>query len=167
MMGYLSQLWNSVSAGDKATWDDLADASQISAFNAFVGHNLGRWQTNESPTQAYPAAEANTDLLPDSVGVDGVILASTGYEGYATLTGTPDSTGAADAVAVVILRDSAAPTAFDWAKCIKVMDVTPGAEWSYTDSPLDAATYHYKIAYISDDGAHSVLSAADNTAVVT
>lgn len=167
MMSWISQRWNGLSAGNKATWDDMAETKQISAFNAFVGENLDRWQVNDTPTDAFPAAEANTDLLPDSVGVDGVILDTNGFAGYATLDATPDSTGAADAVAVAIFRGAAAPTPFSWAKCIAVIDCTPGAEWTYTDSPLDAGTYHYKIAYLSNDGVHGALSAADNTAVVT
>lgn len=166
MMSYLSQLWNGVSAPDKLTWDDMAETKQISAFNAFVGENLDRWQLNTTPTQAFPAALANTDCLPDAVGVDGVVLASAGYAGYAYLYATPDSTGAADAVAAAIFRNSAAPTK-NWALCIAVIEVTPGSIWYYTDSPLDAATYHYKIAYLSDDGFSGSLSAADNTAVVT
>lgn len=167
MMSWISQRWNGLSAPDKATWDDMAETKEISPFNAYVGENLDRWQTNDTPTDAFPAAEANTDLLPDDVGVDGAILVTTGHAGYATMAATPDSTGAADAVAVAIFRGAAAPTPFSWGACIKIVDVTPGAEWTYTDSPLDAATYHYKIAYLSDDGVHGALNAADNTAVVT
>ena len=167
MMSWISQRWNGLSAPNKATWDEMAEIKQISAFNAMVGENLDRWQQNDTPTDAFPAAEANTDLLPDDIGVDGAILVTNGHAGYATMSATPDSTGAADAVAVAIFRGAAAPTPFNWAQCIQVKDVTPGSEWTFTDSPLDAATYHYKIAYLSNDGVHGALSAADNTAIVT
>jgi hypothetical protein len=167
MMKWLSQWWSSLTAGNKATWDDLAEAAQISSFNAFVGHNLSRWQTNVGPTIEYPASEANDTLDPDAVGVDGVILATNGHEGYATGSATPDSTGAADAVGVVLFRGAAVPTPLSWASAVQILEVTPGDEWTFTDSPLDAGTYHYKIAYFGNDGAIGDLSAADNTAVVT
>jgi len=167
MMAYLSQLWSTVSAPDKLTWDTIATSRSISAFNAFVSENLLRWQTNAGVTQAYPAAEVNSGLLPDDTAVDGVILASSGADGYAEIGATPDGAGASDAVAVVIFRADAAPTPLSWAKAVKILAVTPSTPWTYTDSPLVAGTYHYKIAYISDDGCISVLSAADNQAVVT
>lgn len=167
MMSFLSQRWNGLGAPAKASWDDMAVVKEISAFNAFVGENLDSWQVAKSPTDEFPAGEANTDLLPDEVGVDGVLLDANGFDGYATLDATPDSTGAAHAVAVAIFRHSAQPGAFNWAMCVKILDVTPGAEWNYTDSPLEAATYHYQIAYLSDDGCHGALSAADDTAVVS
>jgi len=167
MMKWLAQIWASISAPDQATWDDLADSRNISAFNAMVGENLDRWQYNAGPTQAFPAAAANDDLLPDDVAVDGVILATNGHEGFVDGGATPDSTGAADAIGVVIFRDSATPTPLSWAKAIQMLPVTPGAAWTFTDSPLDAGTYHYKIAYFGDDGCISALSAADNTGVVT
>jgi len=167
MMKWLSKRWITVSAPSKLTWDDLAEAAQISAFNAFVGHNLTRWQANDGPTDAYPAAEANTDLLPDSIATEGAILVTTGHAGYATGSATPDSIDCASAIGVCLFRGSAAPTPLNWASCIEIKGVTPGSEWTFTDSPLDAATYHYKICYFSIDGAIGALSAADNTAVVT
>lgn len=167
MMKWLSQIWSSLSAPDKATWDTLAEASQVSSFNAMVGNNLARWQANAGPTQAYPAAETNDDLLPDDVGVDGELLSTTGHDGFASGGATPDSTGAADAIAAILFRGAAAPTPLSWATAIQILAVTPGAAWTFTDSPLDAGTYHYKIAYFSDDGAIGALSAADNEAVVT
>lgn len=167
MMSYLSQLWYGLAALTKATWDDMATTKEISAFNAFVGENLSRWQLNAAPTQDFPAAEANTDLDPDSVGVDGVILAATGGDSHIDVGALPDSTGAADAIGVVIFRGAAAPTPLSWANAIAVVGVTPGAAWTYTDSPLDAGTYHYKIAYISDDGVISALSAADVSAAAS
>lgn len=167
MMKWLSQIWASLGDPAKATWDDLAASANISAFNAMVGHNLARWQSNDGPTQDYPAAEANTSLNPDSVVVDGVILATTGHDGYATGSATPDTTDAMDSIAAVLFRGSAEPTPLNWAQAIQIIAVTPGSEWTFTDSPLDAGTYHYKIAYFSDDGVIGALSAADNTAVVT
>jgi len=167
MMKWLAQIWASISAPDQATWDDLAASREISAFNAMVGENLDRWQYNAGPTHTYPANETKGDLDPDSTLIDGVILATTGHEGYADGGATPDSFDAVCAIGVVLFRGSAAPTPLSWAKAIQIIPVTPGDAWTFTDSPLDAGTYHYKIAYFGDDGCISTLSAADNQAVVT
>lgn len=166
MMSYLAKLWNGIASLDKATWDAIATSRNISAFNAFVGENLARWQTNKSPTKAYPAGEAGTLTDADGTSSDGVILASAGYAGYAEVGATPDSADNIDAIGVVIFRAAAAPT-LSWTNAIAVLPVTPGAAWTFADSPLAAGTYHYKIAYFSHDGLISALSAADNTAVVT
>lgn len=167
MMAWLATWWSSFTTGNKATWDALAASKEISSFNAFVGECLKRWQTNSGPTMEYPAAEANDTLDPDGVMNDGVILNTTGAAGYVDMYAKPDTTEASNAKGVMIFRGDAAPTPFSWAKCIKILEVTPGTQWTYTDSPLDAGTYHYKIAYFGDDGVISVLSAADNTGVVT
>ncbi len=167
MMAWLAQWWSTFTPTMKATWDTLAASKEISSFNAYVGENLDRWQYNAGPTKEYPAAEALSSLDADAIGIDGVILATTGAAGYADLSATPDTAGAVHATQVMIFRGDAAPTPFSWAKCIKIIEVTPGAEWTYTDSPLDPGTYHYKIAYSSVDGCVGALSAADNTAVVT
>jgi len=167
MMKWLAQLWTSISSPDKATWSDLAEAANVSTFNAYVGHNLNRWQANSGPTEAYPAAEAADALDPDSNLTEGVILATVGHEGYSTGSATPDSVDCALGIGVMLFRASAAPTPLNWASCIQIIPITPGVEWTFTDSPLEAATYHYKIAYFSDDGVIGALSAADNEAVVT
>jgi hypothetical protein len=146
MMKWLAKWWAGISAGDKSSWDTLAAARNISAFNSMVGENLDRWQYNTGPSEAYPAAEANNTLYPDGTVQNGVILASTGYVGYATLSATPDTLDAADAVGCILYRADAAPTPKSWAKAIAIFEVTIGTAWSYDDSPLDAGTYHYKIA---------------------
>jgi hypothetical protein len=167
MMAWLSKRWTSVSAPDKASWEPIAESRSISEFNAFVSAALERWQANEGPSDDTPPDEVENACDPDAVGDGGVILAAVGAAGYATLTATPDNTAATQAIGCVLYRAAAAPTPQTWAKAIAVFDINPGEEWNYTDSPLDAATYHYKIAYFSNDGYLSILSAADVTAVVT
>lgn len=167
MMAWLSKHWYGMTAPDKLTWATIAESRSISNFNAYVSDALERWQSNDAPTDQYPATETETSLAPDGVGDGGVILAAVGEVGYATLTATPDNTDCSGAYGAVIYRHSAAPTPKTWAKAIAVVDAQSGSEIEFTDSPLDAATYHYKIAYFADDGAFGALSAADVTAVVT
>jgi hypothetical protein len=166
MMKWLAKWWSGISAPDKATWDTLAEARNISAFNAMVGENLDRWQYNSGPTEAYPAAEMNNALDPDG-GLTGIALTATGHEGYASLTAKPDAEESSNAVGCILYRDSAAPTPKSWAKAIAIFEATPDTSWSYDDSPLDAGTYHYKIAYFGDDGLIGALTSADVDATVT
>lgn len=58
MMKFLSQIWDGLTAGNKATWDELADAGQVSPFNAFIGRNMALWNTYKGPTKEWPAAAA-------------------------------------------------------------------------------------------------------------
>jgi hypothetical protein len=57
MLSFLASVWTSLSAAEKASWEDLATADQVSPFNSFLGHNLRRFSDGKSPTKEFPAAE--------------------------------------------------------------------------------------------------------------
>lgn len=57
MMKALSQAWDGLTGGNKATWQDRADQTIISAFNAFCSYNLSRWSTFKAPSKVDPATE--------------------------------------------------------------------------------------------------------------
>ncbi len=59
MMTFLSQIWDGLTAGNKATWDTRADSLNISPFNAFVGYSMTRWNHYKGPTIEHPAAEGD------------------------------------------------------------------------------------------------------------
>jgi hypothetical protein len=144
MMKYLAQLWTSISAPNKATWTDLALARQISPFNAYLAHNLTRWQTNKGPTKAYPAAQTDA---PGSM--DGTTPA--GNAGYAELTITRPA--AAKRIGIIIYRDTKEITTPNWANAIAVQPASPAAgDEIYTDSPLEPGIYHYRAAGFTADG---------------
>ena len=158
MMKYLSQIWASIGAVAQATWDDLAAASAISPFNAFIGHNMGRWQTNDGPTHAYPAAEADT---PGAVTSN----TPTGYEGYASIAVILPA--AADRVGFILCRDTAEITDPTWANAIAVVQDDGTAHTvTVTDSPLEPGTYHYRAAAFTADGLIGTF-AADASDTVT
>jgi len=62
MMEFLTRQWTAVSASNRATWEPVADQTQISPFNAFIGRNLARWRNYRAPAQTPAAPE--TDNLP-------------------------------------------------------------------------------------------------------
>jgi hypothetical protein len=155
MMTFLAKAWAALAAGTKDDYDDLAAASQISPFNAYVGVNLDRWQENEGPTQAYPAAEAT----------NGVVITSaplTGHADYVTAVVTPAAN--ANIWGIMVWRDivEVVPT---WANCIAVYFQAAVGVHTFTDSPLDPGTYHYRFAQFNKDGVIGTILADANVAV--
>lgn len=49
MMRFLTTVWAGLSAADKATWQNLADAENYSTFNAFCKYNMRRWTQYTTP----------------------------------------------------------------------------------------------------------------------
>jgi hypothetical protein len=156
-MRFLARAWAALSVPAKASWDALATSKQISAYNAYVGENLARWQLFKAPTQALPAAEASTGLTVSA-------HTYTGGKGFATLELTPS--GATNIAGFVIFRSTAEITAPSWNQAVAVIDADGANEVIYTDSPLAAGTYHYRAAVINTDGVMGTVL-ADATAVVT
>jgi hypothetical protein len=157
MLKFLAQIWATLSANSKATWGDIAASRSISAFNAFVGHNLTRWQEFLAPTTDYPAAAASTALTVSA-------HTYTGGQGFATLSNTPSA--ATNILGFVIFRDTSAITAPNWNNAVAVVKANGANPVVYTDAPLAPGTYHYRAAVINVDGVIGTVL-ADATAVVT
>lgn len=157
MMKFLAQYWASISAPNQATWEEAAETNQISAFNQYVKENLQRHQVNSPPTKDSPAAEASAGLTVSA-------HTYTGFAGYATLSMTPS---AATAIwGFQIYRETAAITLPTWANTVAVIEADGANAVIYTDSPLEPATYHYRIRAINIDGKAGTIL-ADDTAIVT
>ena len=154
---FLSKYWESISAPNKLTWAELATAQEITNFNAYMQYNMDRWQLFGSPTQANPAAETSTALTVTTQTL-------TGHAGYATVEITPS--GSTDIWGLAIFRSTAEITTPNWSDCIAVVDADGANKVTYTDSPLEAATYHYRTAVLNVDGKMGTVH-ADGTATVT
>jgi hypothetical protein len=157
MMRFLARAWAALSAPAKASWDTVAASKMISAYNAYLGENLMRWQEAKGPTQALPAAEASTPLTVSA-------HTYTGGQGCASLSLTPS--GATNIWGFIIYRDTAEITTPNWDKSVAVVAANGANPVTYTDSPLEAGTYHYRAAVINSDGIIGTVL-ADATAVVT
>jgi len=157
MLAFLGAHWSGMSAPAKASYVDAAEAKQISAFNEFCSANLLRWQQNKAPTDTWPAAEAATPLTVTT-------MVCTGFAGYATVVVTPS--GADDIGGIIIYRDTAEITSPNWANAVAVLEADGANAVTFTDSPLEPDTYHYRAAVFCDDGILGEAK-ADDTAVVT
>jgi len=157
MMGFLAAAWDALGAPAKASYVTAAAARSISTFNQYVSENLARWQLFSGPSQATPATEASSALTVTT-------MTLTGGAGFATIDITPS--GATSIWGIAIFRDVAAITAPNWNNCVAVIPADGANAVSYTDSPLDAGTYHYRAAILNVDGKVGTVK-ADATAVVT
>jgi hypothetical protein len=157
MMGFLAQIWLNLSAGVKDDYDELASSLSISAFNAFVGQNLDRWQNFHSPSQAYPAANASTGLTITTMGL-------TGGVGQVSVVLTPS--GATSIWGYLIFRSLAEITVPSWTNCIAVIEANGANAVTHVDTPLVAGTYHYRSAAFNVDGVMGTVK-ADATGVAT
>lgn len=157
MMQFLSKLWTSLSAPEKASWLEDATAKSISAFNEFISANLLRWQNWLAPTQTNPATEASSALTISA-------HTYTGGVGQANLSVT--ASGTTNLQGIAILRSTAEITAPDWTQVIHIIPCTTVGPHVYIDSPLDAGTYHYRAVALNDDGKLGTVL-ADDTCVVT
>ena len=157
MFTYLTKAWADLGDVAQATWNALAEASQISPFNAFVGANLQRFQLNKAPTHANPAAEASTPLTVSDQTLSGGV-------GHIQVDLTPS--GATDIGGFIVLRDSSEITSFAWNKVVAVIAADGANQVNFTDSPLAPGTYHYRAAVFNTDGAMGAL-VTDDTATAT
>lgn len=157
MMGFLAKAWKLLSAPAQASYAAAAAARSISTFNAYVSENLARWQLFAGPTQTSPAAEASTELTVTTQTLSPGV-------GFTTIEVTPS--GATSIWGIAIFRDLAEITAPNWNQCVAVIPADGANAVSYTDSPLEAATYHYRTAILNVDGVIGSVK-ADATSVVT
>jgi hypothetical protein len=157
IMKFLTQQWKSgLTAPNKATWDELAAATNISPFNAYIAHNVSRWRNGAYPTKAYPAALASTELTIVQV-LDGGIR-------HMDVENTPS--GATAAWGIAIYRDAAAITTALWNNCVAVIAAAGAAAVNYVDAPLVAGTYHYRSRVLMTDGKPTI-ACADASEPVT
>lgn len=156
MLTFLAKAWAAIKVAEGPDYQTLADAAEISTFNAYVGANLDRWQANKGPTQSYPAADASTPIV-----ITTAVL--TGHVGYVTAVVTPAAN--ANIWGIMVWRDSVSVVA-TWANCVAVYFQASVAAHTFTDSPLEPATYHYRFAQFNKDGIIGTIL-ADATVVVT
>jgi len=158
MMKFLTQYWDSMTAGDQADWESRAAATDISPFNAFVGYNARRWGRYAFPSKTDPADEGAT---------------------AGTLSGPSATAGSRSILLSVPLN----PVADNWGIVIHA-SLTTGfspsrnttrqlipaevlASYTWLDFPLDVGVeVFYRFESFSDEGDHTLL-AGEQSAIPT
>lgn len=143
MMKFLSQAWVGVGSTPQGTWEDLAAASQISPFNAFIGRNAARWREFQAPAQTYPAPETGT--LPVAT-----LDSATGGPSYIDLAFTITTLN--DIWGAIIYRSTSGTFTPSRANAIAVIEIDGTGALTYTDSGLDAGTYYYDANFFTKEG---------------
>lgn len=156
MLKFLAQIWATVTAPDKATWDTAAENANISPFNAFVRDGMQRWRNGQYPSAASPAVGATTAITTTQT--------LTGGQRNIVITNEPSADDSN--WGIIIYRSTAAIVTPNWNNCIAVVPANGTNEVRYTDAPLVAATYHYRSAVLKDDGSIGT-ACADASAAAT
>jgi len=60
MFRFLTQNWDAILVGDKATWQDLADQIVASKFNAYLKQNMEDWHNFLCPSMVTPTSRTLT-----------------------------------------------------------------------------------------------------------
>lgn len=150
MFKFLSQIWNGLTAGNKATWESRADDLVASPFNAFMSYNQKRWRDFDTPTNEDPATETGT--IP--TGPTGVATPSVRTMTLAITDGVnPPDFGYA------IFRSLTGTFTLAWDNCIAVVPWDSGGVTEYIDGPLEPDQYFYNAIGFLDTG----LEGADGT----
>lgn len=143
MFRFLSQAWAGLTAADQATWEDRADQTIVSPFNAYMGFDQARWRDFEAPSTTDPPAVA------DTLAVVGTVTAVAGVRS-ATLT-LPITT-ANEGWGIMAFRSLSTgfDTAFD--NAIRAGTIDGTNDVVIVDTPLTPGTYYYNFRTWTEDG---------------
>ena len=147
MFGFVGGQWATLSTEEKADWETLGQASQISGFAAFTKYNAARWQQSKPPTQAYPAAETQVATTTGTLAVTN--NADGPDEAVFTITA-----GAHDWGVVFYRKVGGSPTGLR-SEVVAVRLLTPSVENVITVTHDGADADHFGVKVFTDDGVFS------------
>lgn len=143
MMRFLSQEWAGIGSPAQVSWDDLADADVVSAFNAYIKKNLRRWRNFLGPGQDSDPAAGDTQPVHDTGSATGGVRMCTVQM---TMTTLNDGWGC-----LIFRKEGGAVTAaFD--NLVAVIPYDGANPVIFVDTPLDPAVYHYDFMSVTKDG---------------
>lgn len=143
MFGFLTHQWPTLTAAQKATWNDRAEVANVPPMNAYVAFNLSRHHDGNTPTQEYPPAaiQAPSSMLTGYAIAEGPsITLFTRWYGFNEDWGW------------TIHRSTTPAFPPAWSNCLAAQLFPPGGTKTYTDSPLPPNTYYYRLRAFTYDG---------------
>lgn len=155
MLSWLSQQWVELSAPNQATWDELAAATNISPFNAYVAYNVRRWRENRGPSKQHPAAQVGTAVTIGQVGTGGARSAS--------IVNTPSA--ATLGWGMAIFRKAVTGVALVYNNLVKIVAIDGVNPVTWIDAPLDAGHQFYASCFVCTDGSLGALCAEDDCTI--
>lgn len=155
MLAWLATQWKNLSDPEQASWVDLAAATNVLPFNSYVAHNMRRWRENKGPTQEYPAAETATAVT--------ITLSVTG--GARCMDISVDPSAATIGWGIAIFRHTVTGLGKVYNRLIKIVAINGTDAVLWTDAPLDAGTYYYTAAFVTDSGILGAAAVEDSDVV--
>jgi len=155
-MRFLSQAWSKISIAATPQWQDLADATKISPFNAFIQRNLRNFRDALMPVIA-PQYTGAGDLETTQT-----VVAAGGVRSLSLTITT--SAYANDWGYVVYRKLGAAPTGI-WSEICAVVPQSGSADSVFNDTPLAAGVWHYKVLAFDNQGGKGTLTADESDTV--
>jgi hypothetical protein len=142
IISFLAPLWAGFGAPQWATWNALAAATNVSAFNAYIARNARNWRDQMCPSVENPAARLK---VPGTVGA----LSAT-VSGRQIIVSVPYTAGGSD-WGMALCRGLT--TGLDETPAEAIMIIPASATpMIFVDGPLDPGTYYYNAFVFPDDG---------------
>jgi len=156
MMSFLAKEWSALSSAAKNSWNELANDSSVSQFDAYVSENLKRYAIRLTPTQAWPADQL---IAPTAA----IVAPPTAYERYVELQVA--TFGPSNPWGIVIYADQVSGFFAGPHNVIKVVQpITPLATLTLRWEPATKGNWYLRWAPFSVDGV-SVLDASEESVV--
>jgi len=134
MMKFLAQNWASMTAPEKATWEELANNATISTFNAMVSAGMTRWRQMKAPAAATPAAETGSYQASG---------AATAVGGYRQAVVSFPIAAVNDGWGIAIERNTVDVYRGTLDAVVGVIATPAAAMQTFTDTGLIPNTYYY------------------------
>jgi len=159
MMKFLSQNWTpELTAGNKATWEDIAASLAVSPFNAFIKTNLARWTQFTGPTKQTPVGAAGTAPTFTTLPLAG--------NGVRQATITWDLNALNNAWGLLIFRDPVTGFTTGRDNLIGIGLLKTLTADQFIDTPVEPGTWFYNFRTFTDTGTISA-ALGEDSAVVT
>ena len=146
MFKFLAQDWSNLTTVEKASWEDRADQTVISNFNAFMAYNQRRWRNFLAPSGADPATEDDGCPVVSNEAATAAVRQITIAGDVAAKAGDESVWG------VAIFRSPTGTFTTAFSNCIAVIPADDDATYSYVDTPLDPGQYYYNTRLLSEVG---------------
>lgn len=144
MMTYLSQVWTTLSAANKATWAAQAAVINASPFNAFVKANMERWTQFTSPGKVYPVPNTGIVCATPSFVPTGLVKEA---KIAVTVAGALNQQWGA-----AIFRSPTGTFTNARSNCVGVIQAASAAVFNFFDKDLLPGTYFYDVKMFTTDG---------------
>lgn len=146
MFGFLTANWDAITTTRKATWSTLAQARNISNFNAYVASNVQRWKRFQAPSHRDPAWE-DGEVGTYAVGQP----AATGGVSSITIAHNLDDDNNDNWGLMIFKGSTGFSTAL--ANCVAViLSDQDATDYSWIDTALAPATYFYNTRLFTNVG---------------